>query len=48
MTPAEWFVIGAVVVGAAEHIIAVSPLKENSTVQLILSILKRVFPNASK
>jgi hypothetical protein len=48
MTPAEWFVIGAVVVGAAEHIIAVSPLKENSTVQLILSILKRVFPNANK
>jgi hypothetical protein len=48
MTAAEWFVIGAVVVGAAEHIIAVSPLKENSTVQLILSILKRVFPNASK
>jgi hypothetical protein len=29
MTAAEWFVIGAVVVGAAEHIIAVSPLKEN-------------------
>jgi hypothetical protein len=26
------------------HIIAVSPLKENSTVQLVLSILKRVFP----
>jgi hypothetical protein len=48
MTPAEWFVIGAVVVGAAEHIIAVSPLKENSTVQLVLSILKRVFPNANK
>jgi len=47
MTAAEWFVIGAVVVGAAEHIIAVSPLKENSTVQLVLSILKRVFP-ASK
>lgn len=48
MTSAEWFVIGAVVVGAAEHIIAVSPLKENSTVQLVLSILKRVFPNANK
>ena len=48
MTPAEWFVIGAVVVGAAEHIIAFSPLKENSTVQLVLSILKRVFPNANK
>lgn len=48
MTAAEWFFIGAVVVGALEHIIAVSPLKENSTVQLVLSILKRVFPNANK
>lgn len=44
MTAAEWFVIGAIVVGAAEHIIAVTPIKENSTVQLVLSILKRVFP----
>lgn len=44
MTSTEWFVIGAIVVGAADHIIAVSPLKENSTVQLVLAILKRVFP----
>ena len=44
MSPAEWFFIGAIVVGAAEHIIAVSPLKENSTVGLIITILKRVFP----
>lgn len=44
MTPAEWFFIGAIVVGAAEHIIAVSPLKENSTVQLVIMVLKRIFP----
>tara|TARA_B100001094_G_scaffold286264_1_gene300948 strand:+ start:17720 stop:17866 length:147 start_codon:yes stop_codon:yes gene_type:complete len=44
MTAAEWFVVGAVLVGALEHIIAVTPIKENSTVQLLLSILKRVFP----
>ena len=45
MTAVDWFFIGAVLVGAAEHIIAVLPIKENSTVQLILSILKRVFPS---
>lgn len=44
MTAAEWFIVGAILVGAAEHIIAISPLKENSTIQLVLSILKRVFP----
>ena len=44
MSPAEWFIIGAIIVGAAEHIIAVSSLKENSTVQLVITILKRIFP----
>lgn len=48
MSPAEWFLIGAIVVGAAEHIIAVSPLKENSTVQLIVMVLKRIFPEVKK
>ena len=48
MSPAEWFFIGAIVVGAAEHIIAVSPLKENSTVQLIVMVLKRIFPEVNK
>jgi hypothetical protein len=48
MTPAEWFVVGAVVVGALEHIIAVTPMKENSTVQLLVSILKRVFPTQKR
>jgi len=48
MTAAEWFFIGAILVGAAEHIIAVSSLKENSTIQLVLSILKRVFPKVNR
>lgn len=45
MTAAEWFIVGAIVVGAAEHIIAISPLKANSTVQLVLKILKGIFPS---
>ena len=48
MSPAEWFFIGAIVVGAAELIIAVSPLKENSTVQLVIMVLKRIFPEINK
>ena len=48
MSPAEWFFIGAIVVGAAEYIIAVSPLKENSTVQLVVMVLKRIFPEAAR
>ena len=47
MTAAEWFIVGAILVGAVEHIIAISPLKENSTVQLMLTILKRIFPKRS-
>ena len=42
------FSFKAIVVGAAEHIIAVSPLKENSTVQLIVMVLKRIFPEVKK
>ena len=47
MTAAEWFVVGAIVVGAAEHVIAISPLKENSTIQVVLTVLKRIFPKRS-
>jgi hypothetical protein len=47
MTAAEWFIVGAILVGAAEHIIAISPFKENSTVQLVITILKRIFPKRS-
>ena len=45
MGPAEWFVIGAIVVGAADEIVARSSLKSNSTIQLLLTILKRLFPS---
>ena len=45
MGAAEWFVIGAIVVGAVDEIVARSSLKENTTLQAILAILKRVFPS---
>lgn len=45
MGAAEWFVIGGIIVGAIDEIVARSSAKENSTLQLILSILKRVFPS---
>lgn len=45
MGTAEWFVIGAIVIGAVDEIISRSPYKENSIVQLILSVLKRIFPS---
>jgi len=44
MGAAEWFVIGGIIVAALDEIIARSSYKQNSTVQLILSVLKRVFP----
>lgn len=45
MEAIEWFVIGAIIIGAADEVIARSPWAENSTVQLVMSILKRVFPS---
>lgn len=42
MEPSTYLVIGAILVGAAEHIIAELPIKSNSTVQLVLSILKMI------
>lgn len=45
MGAAEWFVIGGIIIAAADEIIARSPYKENSMVQMILSVLKRVFPS---
>ena len=44
MTSVEWFIIGGIIVAAADEVINRSSLKENSTVQLALGILKRVFP----
>jgi hypothetical protein len=46
MGAAEWFVIGAIIVGAVDEIIARSSLKDNSSVQLIITVLKRLFPSA--
>lgn len=45
MGTAEWFVVGGILIGAIDEIIARSPYKENSIVQLVLSVLKRVFPS---
>jgi hypothetical protein len=43
MTPAEYMLIGGIIVGAIETIIAALPVKPNSTVELILTILKAIF-----
>jgi hypothetical protein len=43
MTPAELMLIGGIVVGAIETIIAALPIKPNSTVELILAIAKSIF-----
>jgi hypothetical protein len=43
MTPAEYMAIGAVIVGALETIIAILPIKPNSTVQLVIAVLRAIF-----
>ena len=43
MTPAELMVIGGIIVGAIETIIAALPIKPNSTVELVLAIAKAIF-----
>jgi hypothetical protein len=43
MTPAELMVVGGIIVGAIETIIAALPVKPNSTVELVLAILKAIF-----
>lgn len=44
MGAAEWFVIGGIVIAAVDEIINRSSLKENSTIHLVMSVLKRIFP----
>ncbi len=44
MGAAEWFVIGGIIVAAVDEVVARSSIKENSTLQLVLSVLKRIFP----
>lgn len=39
----EWFVIGGIIIAAADQIIHNSPLKSNNTLQLIMTGLKAIF-----
>ena len=48
MTPAELMLIGGIIVGAIETIIAALPIKPNSTVELVLAIAKAIFKTNSK
>jgi hypothetical protein len=48
MTPAEFMLVGGIVVGTIETIIAALPMKPNSTVELILAIAKSVFKTKIK
>jgi hypothetical protein len=43
MTPAELMLVGAIIVGTIETIIAALDIKPNSTVELIIAIAKAVF-----
>jgi hypothetical protein len=39
----NWFVLAVVIYGAASEIIGISPLKDNSVIQVIMSILGKIF-----
>ena len=43
MTPAELMLVGAIIVGTIETIIAALNIKPNSTVELVIAIAKAVF-----
>ena len=43
MTGIEWFVIGGILVAAADQIIERTPYKENNVIQLVLTGLKAIF-----
>lgn len=43
MSGVEWFVIGGIIVAAADQIIERTPYRENNVLQLILTGLKAVF-----
>jgi hypothetical protein len=43
MEPIEWFVIGGIVIAAADQILDRSPWKSNNILQLIMEGLKTVF-----
>jgi hypothetical protein len=39
----EWFVIGGILIAAADQIIEKTPYKENNILQLVMTGLKAVF-----
>jgi hypothetical protein len=43
MNGIEWFVIGGILVAAADQIIERTPYRENNIIQLILTGLKAIF-----
>ena len=43
MNGIEWFVIGGILVAAADQIIERTPYKENNILQLVMTGLKAVF-----
>lgn len=43
MTGVEWFVIGGIIVAAADQIIERTPYRSNNLVQLLLTGLKAIF-----
>lgn len=43
MTSIEWFVIGGILVAAADQIIEYTPWKSNNVLQLMLTGLKAIF-----
>lgn len=43
MEPIQWFIIGGILVAAADQLLDYSPWKSNNILQLILENLKIVF-----
>jgi hypothetical protein len=39
----EWFVVGGIIIAAADQIIAKTPYKENNIIQLVMTGLKAIF-----
>ena len=48
MTPVEFMLIGGILVGTLETIIAALNIKPNSTVELLIAIAKAVFKTTLK
>jgi hypothetical protein len=48
MTPAELMLVGGILVGTLETIIAALDIKPNSTVELVIAIAKAIFKSNFK